>query len=261
MKILNGLDLQNQKIVSLADGSAPTDAVNRQQLDNAVRGLIIKEAVRVASTTAITIASPGTTIDGVTMVVNDRVLEKDNAVASARGIYIWNGAATPMTRALDADSGTELRPGTTVFVTEGTVNADRQYLITSDVAIVIGTTAQTWSAFGGGTSYTASNGVLLTGANFTGIVAAAGGLIVGASGFSVDTAIVSRKLSGVLGNGALTSIAVTHNLGTKDVGATLRQVSDDAMVMSDWVATDVNNVTFTFAVAPATGALRWTIQG
>jgi len=261
MKVLNGLDLQNQKIISLADGSAPTDGVNKQQLDNATRGLIIKDAVRVASTVAITIASPGTTIDGVTMAVNDRVLEKDNGTASARGIYVWNGAAVPMTRALDADTGTELRPGTSVNCTEGTVNADKQFVITSDVAIVIGTTAMTWTTLGGGTTYTASNGVLLTGANFTGVVAAAGGLIVGASGFAVDTAIISRKLSGVLGNGALTTIAVTHNLGTKDVGATLRQVADDAMVMSDWVATDVNNVTFTFAVAPATGALRWTIQG
>lgn len=261
MKILNGLDLQNQRITSLGDGSGATDAVTKQQLDNAVRGLIIKEAVRVASTTAITIASPGTTIDGVTMAVNDRVLEKDNATASARGIYIWNGAAVPMTRALDADTGTELRPGTTVFSTEGTVNADKQWIITSDVAITIGATAQTWSNFGGGTTYTASNGVVLTGSNFTGVAVASGGLIVGSSGFAVDTAIVSRKLSGVLGNAALTSITVTHNLGTKDVDATLRQVSDDAMVMSDWVSTDINNVTFTFAVAPATGALRWTIQG
>ena len=36
-KVMNGLDLQNQKIIGLADGSAATDAVNRQQLDAAIR--------------------------------------------------------------------------------------------------------------------------------------------------------------------------------------------------------------------------------
>ena len=114
MKFMNGIDLNSQKITNLADPSSATDAVNLQYMQAFVKGLQFKQSVRVASTTAITIASPGASIDGVTMSVGDRVLEKDNGTASARGIYVWNGAAVPMTRATDADGGTELSPGTAV---------------------------------------------------------------------------------------------------------------------------------------------------
>lgn len=261
-KILNGLDLANQKIVNVADPSASLDVVNLQTLQNFIRGIAaIKEAVRVASTTTINIASPGATIDGVTMVSGDRVLEKDNTTQASRGIYVWNGAAVPMTRANDADTNSELKPGTMVFVTEGTVNGDKAFAVISDVTIVIGTTAQTWSQFGGGTTYTASNGVQLVGSDFRGQVVASGGVLVGASGFSIDTAIVSRKISGSIGNGSLTVIPVTHSFGTKDVVVELRENATDAVVDTDWVSTDVNTVTFTFAVAPTASQYRFTVMG
>jgi hypothetical protein len=260
-KILNGLDLSNQRIQNVADPSSATDAANRQYVDNLARGLIIKDAVRVASTANITIATPGATIDGVTMATNDRVLLKDQSTPNQNGIYLWNGAAVAMTRALDADDGTEMRPGTTVFAREGSTNADKQFVITSDAAITIGTTAMTWTQFGGGTTYTGSNGVQLVGSDFRGVVAGSGGLTVGAGGFAIDTSVVTRKISGTMGNGSLTVIAVTHSLGTKDVDVTIRQTADDAAVETDWVATDTNTVTFTFASAPASNALRWTIMG
>lgn len=261
MKFMNGVDLNAQKVINLADPSAATDAVNLQYLQNFVRGIQWKTAVRVASTVAITIATPGASIDGVAMVSGDRVLEKDNSIASARGIYIWNGAATPMTRATDADGGTELSPGTAVFVTEGTVNADKAFVITSDAAITIGSTAMTWTQFGGGSAYTANNGILLTSTNFTAVAAPSGGLTVGGTGIGIDTSVVARKVSATIGNGSLTSLTVNHALGTKDVVWSLRQVSDDAYVIPDAVSTDTNNITFIFASAPASNALRATIIG
>lgn len=261
-KILNGLDLQSQKIINLGDPSIANDAATKQYVDNVARGINHKDAVRVASTGNITISNPGTAIfDGVTLSNGDRILLKDQSTASQNGIYVFNGSSSALTRALDADDGTELRPGTSVFVTEGTVNADRAYLIVSDAAITIGTTAMTWSQFGGGTTYTASNGAVMSGTDIRGVVASGGGLTVGASGFAIDTSIVARKISGTMGNGSSTSIAVTHNLGTKDVVVALREVSGDAAVDTDWVATDTNTVTFTFASAPSASSLRWTIMG
>lgn len=259
-KILNGLDLSNQRIINVGDPSAGTDAVNLQTAQNLARGLAsTKMAVRVASTTNIVIAAPGATIDGFALTAGERVLLKDQTTSSQNGPYLWNGAAVAMTRTLDADVDAELQPGTNVFVVSGTVNADRQYLITSDTVIVVGTTAMVWTQFGGGNTYTGSNGILLTGNNFTGVVAAGGGLVVGGSGFSVDTAIVARKASGLLGNNSLTAIAVTHNLATKDATATLRAVSNDEIVDTDVVNTDANTTTFTFGAAPSTGQYRWTI--
>ena len=151
-KVLTGIDNNNQRGINFADPAAATDAANRQYVDNLVRGLVIKDAVRAASTATINLAAPGATIDGVAMAANDRFLAKDQATGAEKGLYIWNGAAAAATRTLDADTGTELRPGTTVFVTEGTVNGDKQFVITSDTAITIGTTAHTWALFGGGTT-------------------------------------------------------------------------------------------------------------
>lgn len=261
MKIMNGLDLQGQRITALGDPSAATDAANKQYVDNVGRGLSWKQPVRAASTGNVTLATPGATFDGVALAVNDRVLLLNQTTASQNGIYVWTGALVALTRALDADNGAELQPGTAVTVTEGATYGDKTYLIISDAAITIGTTAMTWGQLGGGTPYTASNGVSLTGQNFAGVVAPSGGLTVGASGFAIDSSVVSRKISGSMGNGSSTSIAVTHNLGTKDVIVSLREVAGDAAVITDWTATDINTVTFTFAVAPASSALRWSIQG
>lgn len=70
-----------------------------------------------------------------------------------------------------------------------------------------------------------------------------------------------RKYSATIGDGAATSIAVTHSLGTKDVVSQVRQVSDDAVVECDIVNTSTTQTTFSFAVAPAASAIRVVIVG
>ena len=259
MKIMNGLDLQSQKITALADPSANTDAANKQYVDNVARGLSWKSPVRAASTTNVNTASPGATMDGVSLAANDRLLLKDQTTASQNGVWVWNGAATALTRASDADTSGELAPGTSVSVTEGTANADKVFMIISDAAITIGTTSQTWGQLSGGTTYTGGNGINVAGSVISAVQNT--GVIVNGSGIGIDTSLVSRKYSANVGNGSLTSIAVTHGLGSKDVTVSLRQVSDDSGVITDWVATDTNTVTLTFAVAPASNALRVTVTG
>lgn len=261
MKMFNTLDLQNQKIIQVADPSAATDGANKQYVDNVARGLIIKEAVRVASTANINLSSPGTTIDGVTMAVNDRFLAKDQSTGAQKGIYIFNGSAAAATRALDADSGTELRPGTTVYITEGTVNGDKQFIITSDAAITIGTTDQTWTQFGGGSSNTAGNGISISSGVIAVVPKAAGGLSVDSGGVFIDTSVVARKYSVNVGDGSSTSIVLTHNLGTQDVVVSVKEVATNEGVIVNWVATSTTQVTLTFATAPASNAFRATVVG
>lgn len=260
-KIGNGLDLLNQKIINLGDPSGSTDAVNKQYVDNMLRGLQWKQPVRAASTANVSVAAPGASLDGVTLAVNDRVLLKNQTSAAENGIYVWSGAAVALTRALDADAAGELSPGTAVTVTEGTTNADSVFAIISDTAVVVGTTAMTWGAVGGGQSFTASNGVQKSGSNFSGVAAPSGGITVGASGFAIDTSIVARKISGNLGNGSLTTIDVAHNFGTLDVDVTLREVSTQDAYDTDWRSLDTNTVRFTFAAAPSASQFRFTIMG
>lgn len=263
MKIMNGLDLQSQRVTNLADPSSATDAANKQYVDNVARGLYWKAPVRAATTTNGTLATAyanGQAIDGVTLATGDRILLKNQTAGAENGIYVVPASGAP-TRAVDADGGTELAPGTAVTVTEGTTNGDKVYILTSDAAITVGTTSQTWGVLGGGTTYTASNGVQLVGSDFRAVAAAGGGISVGAGGISVDTAIVARKASANIGNGSSTSIAFVHNLGTKDIAVSVRANADDSGVLVDWVATDTNTVTLTFASAPASNAYRVTAVG
>jgi len=263
MKVMNGLDLQSQKITNLADPSSATDAVTKQYADNLARGAKWKDPVRAATTANGTLATAyanGQSIDGVTLATGDRILLKNQTSGAENGIYVVAASGAP-TRAVDADTNGELAPGVAVYVTEGTANGDKSFAITSDASITIGTTSMTWGQLGGGTSYSAGNGITLTSTTFSVNPAAGGGISVTAGGVSVDTSIVARKASANIGNGSSTSIAFAHNLGTKDVAVSVRANADDSGVLVDWVATDTNTVTLTFATAPASNAYRVTAVG
>jgi hypothetical protein len=116
------------------------------QLAQSINNQDWKASVRAASAINITVASPGATIGGVTMNANDRVLLYGQSTGSQNWIYIWNGAATPMTRATDADGNSEVTPQAAVSVEEGT-DANKSFRITTVGAIIVGTTAITVANF------------------------------------------------------------------------------------------------------------------
>lgn len=129
-----------------------TDVGNLQQQSRAW-----KIPARVASTENVTIASPGATIDGVTLASGDRVLLKNQTAGAENGIYAWTGATTAMTRTSDADAVAELLVAI-VLVTQGTVNRDTIWQQTAD-AITLGTTAITWAPMGGSLASVAAGSV------------------------------------------------------------------------------------------------------
>ena len=55
---LTGIFTNNQRVTGVASGSQPTDAVNLAQLQAALAGLSWHGAVRVASTTNVTLSAP-----------------------------------------------------------------------------------------------------------------------------------------------------------------------------------------------------------
>jgi hypothetical protein len=197
-----------QKITGLADGTASTDAVTKQQLDAVASGLDVKASVHLASTTNITVASPGATIDSVAATAGDRVLLKNQTTASENGIYIWNGAAVPMTRATDADTSAEVTPGMFTFVEEGTVHADSGWVLTTNAPIVLGTTGLAFTQFSGAGSYTGGNGLTLTGSDFA--------VNVDGSSIEINADILRVKALGI--TGAMIA-AGTIDLLTKVTGA------------------------------------------
>lgn len=238
MKITNTFDANGFKVVNAADATNPQDLVTKAQLDAAVQGWKWKDPVRAATTANITL-SGAQTIDGVSVIAGDRVLVKNQSTGSANGIYV--AASGAWSRAADYDAASELVGGT-VFVSEGTANGNSQWTMTTDAPITLGTTALVWTQAGGGTSYTAGNGILIS-----------GGVI------SADPAVVARKASATIGDGSATTITVTHNLNTQDVAVSVKEVSSNAGVLVDWVANGVNTVQLTFGTAPSSGQYRATV--
>jgi hypothetical protein len=258
MKFLNGIDVASQRITNVADPSSGTDAANKQFVENLVNGLDWKASVRVATTANLAALSGLATIDGVgPLVAGDRVLVKNQTTASANGIYV--AASGAWARSTDAATSTLVTANMTCLVSEGTTQADTSWTLSANDPIVLGTTALSFVQVGAGITYSAGNGISVASTVISAVGAT--GITVGAGGIGIDTSVVARKFSVTVGNGASTSIAVAHGLGTQDVVVAVRDASTNVGVLVDWTATDVNTVTLTFAVAPASGAYRVVVHG
>ena len=72
---------------------------------------------------------------------------------------------------------------------------------------------------------------------------------------------VTRKYSATIGNGTLTQVPVTHNLGARDVSVQVYDTSTFDTVECDVVRTSTSVVTLGFTVAPAAGAYTVVIVG
>jgi hypothetical protein len=141
---------------------APTngiDLVNKAYVDSAIAGLSWKQAVRVATTEDITL-SGAQTIDGVSIGNGQRVLVKNQTSALQNGIYT---VGTPWVRATDTDTGAEIF-GASLFVQQGTINADTAWVCSNDIVPTIGTTSINFVQFNaGGSGATAGTGLSQSG--------------------------------------------------------------------------------------------------
>lgn len=237
------------------------DAATKDYVDSAVEGISWKEAVRVASTANLNLSSPGSAIDGVTLSQDDRVLVKDQTSADGNGIYIFNGASSAMTRAPDADA-TEKLEQAVVTVEEGTANAATTWRQT-EVNFALDTGDVTWSAFGTATpsasestqgkAELATQAETDTGTDDQRIVTP-----LKLANWSKTKKIHSQQI----GDGAATSLAVTHNLGTRNLIVQVQRVASpyDA-IACDIEHTSVNQVTLKFAAAPTSNQFNVVIFG
>ena len=133
-----------------------------------------KDSCRVATTANGTLSSAfanGQTIDGVTLATGNRILIKNQTDSKKNGIYTVNASGAP-TRAIDANSSSKVTSGLFTTVSEGSTNADKSFVLTTNDAIVLDTTALTFAELSAGV---ADNSVTL--AKMAGI--ARGKIIVG----------------------------------------------------------------------------------
>jgi hypothetical protein len=114
----------------------------------AATGVLVKDAVRVATTANGTLASGfenGDTIDGIVLATSDRILIKDQSTGAENGIYVVAATGAP-TRATDANEDAEL-PGSRVYVQEGTANGGTSWQC-SNASVTLETTALTFFLVG-----------------------------------------------------------------------------------------------------------------
>jgi hypothetical protein len=260
-KFFTDIDLQStSKVINVPTPSAAGDAVPKSYVDSAVEGLAWKDSARVGTQSNINLASPGATIDGVTMASQDRVLVRNQSTQSQNGIYVWNGASTALTRSLDASTFAELEQAI-ITVEEGTDAGTtwRQTQVngTIDVSNVLFTSFA--AAAPAASETTAGIAELATQAEVD----------AGTDDARIITPLKLanwsgrlRKVSTSIGDGSATSYVVTHNLNTRDVIIRVFPNSgqyDDVEV--DVQRTSTTTATLVFATAPASNAYRVVVLG
>lgn len=258
-QVLSDLDFVNaSRLLNLPPPVGASEPVRKSDLDAAIEGLAWKDDVRVSTQGNINLSSPGGTIDGVTLATNDRILVRLQTDNTQNGIYVWTGAATPLTRSLDANTGAELREAV-VTVSQGTDSGNVYRQSTS--TLVLGTNPVTFVPFGS----SAPNASTVT----PGLIEIATQAEVDAGTDTiraVTPATLSnwsgrfRKVSATIGDGSATQFDVTHNFNTRDVWVSVRRsIAPFDQVIVDNEATTVNVVRVIFASAPAPNAFVVTV--
>ncbi len=107
-----------------------------------------KMPVRVATTGAGTITADyiaGATVDGITLVLDDRILIRNQTVGTENGIYIVGATGAP-TRSGDFNDGAAVTGA--IIPVVGTTNGGAVWVNTNSASITLATTALTFVALG-----------------------------------------------------------------------------------------------------------------
>jgi hypothetical protein len=140
------------------------------------------------------------------------------------------------------------------FVSEGTANGNTGWVLTTDDAITLGTTALVFSQFSGAGSFTAGSGLTQSGTTFN--VGAGTGITVNADDVAINTAVVVTKYATTITPAnpyTATEFTLSHNLGTTDIQVTVYEIASAMEVITDVTYITTNTVTIGFAVAPTAG--------
>ena len=189
-------------------------------------------------------------IDGVTLLVTQRVLVKNQSTAFQNGFYkvttVGDGSTNwVLTRTPDADAASELTAGAFTFAEEGTLNGDNGYVMSTDGAVTLGTTAILFEQFSGAGQITAGNGLTKNG-NTIDAVGTADRISVTADTVDIASTYVGQDTittAGTIATGtwAATDVAVAHG------GTGLSAFTGDAIMISNTAGSAVG-----FVVAPGT---------
>lgn len=261
MRQLADLDFEGaSRILGLPDAVDPQEPATKAQLDAAVEGISWKVAARVSTQGNINLASPGASIDGITMSNGDRVLVRAQTDESQNGIYVWGGAATAMVRAADASTFAELE-GAAVSVQEGT-DTGVTYRQTA-VNGTIGVDDLLWSTFGTSAPPASEStaGVIEIATQAEANTGTDDARALTPAKAKAATWMV-KKFADDFGDASNTQYDITHNLATRDVVVSIYEAASPfEEVGCDITHLDTNTVRVNVAAAPGVDALRIVVLG
>ena len=109
-----------------------------------------KQTARAITSSNITLSGGApATVDGVSLLAEDRVLVNGQTDQTENGIYyvttLGSGSNGTWTRTSDANATGEMNSGMIIMITEGTAFADTQWMLTTDGTITIGSTNITFA--------------------------------------------------------------------------------------------------------------------
>ena len=229
-------------------GFGADSLVNKTYVDSVANGLDVKASVRVATTanldatynngagTLTANANGAITVDGVTLVVGNRVLVKDQSTNTQNGFYkvttVGSGsAAFVLTRTPDADAAEELTAGAFTFTEEGTTNADNGYVLSTNGAVTLGTTSIVFEQFSGAGQISAGNGLTKTG-NTIDVVGTANKITVSANAITIASGYVGQTSITTLGT-ITTGVWNGTDIGVAHGGTGLSAVAKGSVLVAN----------------------------
>jgi hypothetical protein len=306
------LDMNDHRITEVADPVSDQDAANKRYVDSIAAGLDPKASVRLATTSAngniagyiddttnTTITNTagntpgyfdivvdsnanyfpndlqGMHVDGVALVVGDRVLVKNQTDPIQNGIYEVNvignrddgGTDTNavLVRAYDQDGSpsAEVSGGNFTFVEAGTVHADQGWVVSSNGIRILDTDSIDWSQFSDAGSIQAGTGLTKTG-NTIDFNAADDSLTVNANDVAVrrdPAGAIGLTVAGIKVNVDDSSVEISGNtVQIKAEGVTYAHTNIVTREVPTETPDGIND-DFTLAFTPASGSEHVFLNG
>jgi len=246
----------NYRISGLAEPVNPNDAATKAYVDARSAGLDPKASVRVATTENISLSGTPS-IDGVSIVEGNRVLVKNQTIATQNGIYIVS--ASSWSRSADFDQDQEATAGVFFFVEEGVTNGDAGFVLTTDNQVTIGVTDLTFTQFSGTGQIVAGAGLQKSGNELSVNVLSTGGIEIVADNLQLKSSLAGAGLT--YSNGVLnlvgTTDRITVNSDNLDIAATY--VGQTSITTLGTIATGTWNGTAISASYGGTGVSSFTV--
>jgi|8_EtaG_2_1085327.scaffolds.fasta_scaffold19355_2 hypothetical protein len=194
------LNMGSNRIANLSAPTQPNDAARKADVDAAVQGLDVRESVRLASTSnhpnVGSTQSSAPSFDGVTAAAGNRILLKNQTNGSENGIYVvtYSNPNWVMGRATDLNSDSDCSANMFVFVEEGSSLSDTGWVCITNENVTLSNLA--FAQFSGTGSFTAGDGLDLTGTSFSVDLKANSGLVIDSGEIKVD--LSASSISGTL---------------------------------------------------------------